>query len=61
MRRKFCKMMDIPNTNENVNVGMNFSRMHFYHDSGDISPEVVDVILYAKVREAHADGGVASC
>ncbi len=54
-------MMDIPKTNENVNVGMDFSRMLFYHDTGDISPEVMDVILYAKVREALVGGGVVSC
>ena len=49
-------MMDIPNTNDNVNVGM-----LFYHDTGDDSPEVMDVILYAKVREALVGGGVVSC
>jgi len=45
----FCKMMDIPKTPENVNMGMDFSKMLFYHDTGDISPEVMDVVLYAKV------------
>jgi len=45
----FCKMMDIPKTDENVNMGMDFSKMLFYHDTGDISPEVMDVVLYAKV------------
>mmetsp|Transcript_30951 Transcript_30951/g.65398 ORF Transcript_30951/g.65398 Transcript_30951/m.65398 type:complete len:457 (-) Transcript_30951:255-1625(-) len=45
----FCKMMDIPKTDENVNMGMDFSKMLFYHDTGDISPEVLDVVLYAKV------------
>ena len=72
----FCKMMDIPKTEENVNMGMDFSKMLFYHvslpsflcshdvyknlytpllprlllqDTGDISPEVMDVVLYAKV------------
>jgi hypothetical protein len=28
---------------------MDFSRMLFYHDTGDISQEVLDVVLYAKV------------
>ncbi|KAL7491306.1 hypothetical protein ACHAWT_001142 [Skeletonema menzelii] len=45
----FCKMMDIPKTPENVNMGMDFSKMLFYHDTGDISQEVMDVVLYAKV------------
>eukprot|EP00584_Thalassiosira_punctigera_P019304 CAMPEP_0172552330 /NCGR_PEP_ID=MMETSP1067-20121228/44250_1 /TAXON_ID=265564 ORGANISM="Thalassiosira punctigera, Strain Tpunct2005C2" /NCGR_SAMPLE_ID=MMETSP1067 /ASSEMBLY_ACC=CAM_ASM_000444 /LENGTH=478 /DNA_ID=CAMNT_0013340287 /DNA_START=169 /DNA_END=1605 /DNA_ORIENTATION=+ len=45
----FCKMMDIPKTPENVAMGMDFSKMLFYHDTGDISQEVMDVVLYAKV------------
>ena len=45
----FCKMMDIPKTEENVNMGMDFSKMLFYHDTGDISQEVMDLVLYAKV------------
>ena len=45
----FCKIMDIPKTPENIALGMDFSRMLFYHDTGDISQEVLDVVLYAKV------------
>jgi len=45
----FCKIMDIPKTPENIAMGMDFSRMLFYHDTGDISQEVLDVVLYAKV------------
>jgi hypothetical protein len=45
----FCKMMDIPKTPENVDMGMDFSKMLFYHETGDISQEVMDVVLYAKV------------
>ena len=47
----FCKMMDIPKTPENIAIamGMDFSKMLFYHDTGDISQEVLDVVLYAKV------------
>ncbi|KAL7452227.1 hypothetical protein ACHAWC_005815 [Mediolabrus comicus] len=45
----FCKMMDIPKTPENVDMGMDFAKMLFYHDTGDISQEVMDVVLYAKV------------
>lgn len=42
-------MMDIPSTPENINMGMETSKMLFYHDTGDISQEVMDVVLYAKV------------
>lgn len=45
----FCKMMDIPRTEENINMGMDPAKMLFYHDTGDISQEVLDVVLYAKV------------
>jgi hypothetical protein len=45
----FCKMMDIPKTEDNVNMGMDTAKMLFYHDTGDISQEVLDVVLYAKV------------
>ena len=45
----FCKMMDIPRTPDNVDMGMDFSKMLFYKDTGDISQEVMDVVLYAKV------------
>ncbi len=54
----FFKMMDISKTNKNINVGMNVSRTLFYHDMGEILPEVMDAILYAKVREALVGGGV---
>lgn len=45
----YCKMMDIPKTPENINLGNEPSKMLFYHDTGDISQEVLDVVLYAKV------------
>lgn len=45
----FCKIMDIQKTEDNVNVGMDPSKMLFYHETGDMSQEVLDVVLYAKV------------
>jgi hypothetical protein len=45
----FCKMMDIANTPENIDMGMDFTKMLFYHETGDISQEVLDIVLYAKV------------
>lgn len=45
----FCKMMNIQSTPELVDLGFDFSRMLFYKDSGEISEEVWDVVLYSKV------------
>lgn len=45
----FCKIMDIQRTPDLVKVGLDFSRMLFYKDSGAISEEVWDVVLYGKV------------
>mmetsp|Transcript_332 Transcript_332/g.380 ORF Transcript_332/g.380 Transcript_332/m.380 type:complete len:528 (+) Transcript_332:308-1891(+) len=45
----FCKIMNIPPTPELKTLGLDFSRMLFYKDTGDISSEVWDVVLYAKV------------
>lgn len=42
----FCKIMDISPTAELRNLGLDFSRMLFYKDSGDASEEVWDVLLY---------------
>jgi len=63
----FCKIMNIPPTPELRTIGLDFSRMLFYKDTGDISPEVWDVLLYANVLkndlgtkqafyEAHVNG-----
>ncbi len=41
--------MEIPKTPKNIAMGMDFSKMLFYHDTGDISQEVLDIVLYAKV------------
>lgn len=67
----FCKMMNIQSTPELVNLGYDFSRMLFYRDSGQISEEVWDVVLYDKVLardpnvrqqfyEAHMNGDGAT-
>ena len=45
----FCKMIDIPNLPDNIDVGLDHTKMLFYHETGDISQEVLDVVLYAKV------------
>lgn len=45
----FCKMMNIQSTPELVNLGYDFSKMLFYKDTGDISEEVWDVVLYDKI------------
>jgi len=45
----FCKMMNIHSTPELVNLGYDFNRMLFYRDTGEISEEVWDVVLYDKV------------
>jgi len=45
----FCKILDITKTPELENLGLDFSKMLFYKETGDISVEVWDVVLYAKV------------
>jgi hypothetical protein len=45
----FCKIMDIPTSPENIEMGLDPKKMLFYHETGDISQEVLDVVLYAKV------------
>lgn len=42
----FCKMMNIQPTPESVDIGNDHSRMLFYKDTGGISQEVWDVVLY---------------
>jgi len=51
----FCKMMNIRSTPELVNLGFDFDRMLFYKDSGQISEEVWDVVLYDKVLATNPD------
>lgn len=42
----FCKIMNIKPTPELRDLGLDFSRMLFYKDTGDASEEVWDVLLY---------------
>jgi len=64
----FCKIMTIKPNAELLDLGLDFSRMLFYKDTGDISEEVWDVLLYTvlasnpKVQkafyQAHMNGDV---
>jgi hypothetical protein len=67
----FCKIMNIQPTEELKTIGLDFSRMLFFKDTGDITPEVWDVLLYSKVLandlqtknafyEAHVNGDEAT-
>lgn len=47
----FCKMMDIIPSTELREIGLSFSRMLFYKDTGEVSPEVYDVLLYQILSE----------
>lgn len=51
----FCKMMNIQSTPQLVDIGYDFSRMLFYKDTGEISEEVWDVVLYSKVLARKPD------
>ena len=42
----FCKIMIPKPTQEQINMGYDHSRMLFYRETGDVSPEVYDVLLY---------------
>lgn len=42
----FCKMMDIIPSTELRDIGLSFSKMLFYKDTGEVSTEVYDVLLY---------------
>lgn len=42
----FCKIMNIKPNQELLDLGYDFSRMLFYKDTGDISEEVWDIMLY---------------
>ena len=42
----FCKIMNIKPSSELRDLGLEFSRMLFYKDTGDVSTEVWDVLLY---------------
>uniref|UniRef100_A0A7S2NSD2 SET domain-containing protein n=1 Tax=Leptocylindrus danicus TaxID=163516 RepID=A0A7S2NSD2_9STRA len=51
----FCKIMDITKSAETENLGYDFSKMLFYKDTGAISQEVWDVVLYDKVLRNKPD------
>ena len=42
----FCKMTKFQQTTKMMDIGLDYSRMLFYHDTGDVSEEVWDVVLY---------------
>ena len=66
----FCKIMRIQPTPELKNLGLDFSRMLFFKDTGEVSQEVWDVLLYDYLRgdkdtqrafyEAHMSGDQAT-
>lgn len=47
----FCKIMDITPSTELRDIGLSFSRMLFYKDTGEVSEEVYDVLLYQILAE----------
>mmetsp|Transcript_4330 Transcript_4330/g.5925 ORF Transcript_4330/g.5925 Transcript_4330/m.5925 type:complete len:453 (-) Transcript_4330:157-1515(-) len=51
----FCKIMNIQPTEELKNLGLDFSRMLFYKDTGAVSEEVWDVLLYAQVLKSNKE------
>jgi len=51
----FCKIMNIESTKELRNIGLDFSRMLFYKDTGEITEEVWDVILYTILEDIEDD------
>ena len=42
----FCKIMNINPTPQLVDIGFGFDKMLFYHETGEVSQEVWDVLLY---------------
>jgi len=42
----FCKMTKFQQTTKMIDIGLDYSRMLFYHETGEISEEVWDVVLY---------------
>jgi len=49
----FCKLMD--QKEEMEELGYTFSDLLFYHDSGEISPQVYDVVLYSILKKNDPD------
>lgn len=62
----FCKLMNIQPNQELYDIGFDFARMLFYKDTGEVSEEVWDVLLYDILKsnvdirqsfyEAHMNG-----
>lgn len=42
----FCKIMTINPTPQLIDIGFGFDKMLFYHETGEVSQEVWDVLLY---------------
>lgn len=49
----FCKLMD--QKEEMEELGYTFSDLLFYHDTGEISPQCFDVVLYAMLKKLEPD------
>jgi hypothetical protein len=45
----FCKIMTITPTDQLRDIGYSFDRMLFYHETGEVSEEVWDVLLYQEL------------
>ncbi|KAL7463355.1 hypothetical protein ACHAXS_003729 [Conticribra weissflogii] len=46
----FCKIMNIQKNSELEDIGMDYSRMVFWKDTGDVAQEVLDVLLYTELN-----------
>lgn len=51
----FCKITNIQPNEELRNLGFDFSRMLFYKETGDVSEEVWDIMLYQVLNKNKAD------
>jgi hypothetical protein len=47
----FCKIMTITPTQQLYDIGYGFDKMLFYHDTGEVSEEVWDVLLYQELAK----------
>lgn len=55
----FCKITNITPTEELRNLGFDFSKMLFYKETGDISEEVWDIMLYQILGTKNKDDQLA--
>ena len=51
----FCKMINIRPNQELLDLGYDFSRMLFYQGTGEVSPEVWDILLYQHLASNRND------